>query len=72
LIDKLFHHKHHDIDNTQKAANNGQSTAKEQQSKEGDIDKLEDDVKEDKKEFNNYIQEDTKLEKEGQTYGGLM
>ena len=42
------------------------------QNKESGIDKLEDDITEDKEEFKGYMKEDEKLEKEGQTYGGLM
>ena len=71
-MDKLFHHKHHEDANKQGGGNNQPSTMNKSRNKESEIDKLEDDITEDKEEFKGYMKEDEKLEKEGQTYGGLM
>jgi hypothetical protein len=71
LIDKLFHHK----DNQEGGGQGNEShptQAREPQKKEGEIDKLEDDINKDDQEFKYYLKEDKKLEKEGDEYGGLM
>jgi hypothetical protein len=71
LIDKLFHHKHHEEGEPQ-ANDSHPAQPKEPQKKEGEATKLEEDIDNDKQEFKDYLKEDKKLEKEGDEYGGLM
>lgn len=63
-MEELFHrehHHHHHEDGEQREGQPEEAQGKEPQKKESETDK-----------FKDYIEEDEKLEQEGQTYGGLM
>jgi hypothetical protein len=72
LVEKLFHHKHHQDGGGQKQQGSNQAQAGKPQQKESEFNKLEDDVAKDKNEFKDYIKEDENIEAEGDKYGGLM
>jgi hypothetical protein len=72
LVEKLFHHKHHQDGGGQEQQKSNRTQAGKPQQKEGEFNKLEDDVAKDKNEFKDYIKEDENIEAEGDKYGGLM
>lgn len=71
FVDRLFHHKH---DQSNKHSGDGckGSESSQKSTKESAVQNLEDYLRKDKQEASDYLKEDEKLEKEGDTYGGLM
>ena len=63
FVEKLFHHENHKKDKKYQGQEGAQGQAP--QRKEGEVDKLEAEIKD-------YLKEDEKLQEEGKEYGGLM
>ncbi|GKZ84666.1 hypothetical protein AnigIFM56816_010221 [Aspergillus niger] len=78
IFDKMFHHHKHQDSHSQQSASQGKNDNAQYPSQQSNLHEEESQPSHHGEEegvvnrFEDYIKEDEELEKEGQTYGGLM